>query len=36
VGIVRSGEFGCEFAELGVNTFVNDSGEILDLGLLLG
>src|SRR5207248_11781372 len=36
VGIVRGGEVGGEFADLAVDGFVNGSGQILDLGLLLG
>jgi hypothetical protein len=36
VGVVSTGEVGCEFADLGVDRLMNDSGEILDLSLFLG
>jgi hypothetical protein len=36
VGIVGGGEVGGQFADLGVDGLADRSGEILDLGLLLG
>src|SRR5262249_29221811 len=36
VGIIGGGEIGGEFADLAVDSFVDGSGEILDLGLLRG
>ncbi len=36
VGIVGGGEGGSEFADLGVNGLMDGSGEVIDLGLLLG
>jgi hypothetical protein len=36
VGIVGGGEVGGEFADLGVDRLTEGSGEIVDLGLLLG
>lgn len=36
VGIIGGGKVGGEFADLAVDGLVNGSGQILDLGLLLG
>ena len=36
VGIVGGGEVGGQFADLGVDGLADGSGEVLDLGLLLG
>ena len=36
VGIVRGGEVGSEFADLGVDGLTDGSGEVIDFSLLLG
>jgi hypothetical protein len=36
VGVIGGDEVGGEFADLGVNGLVNLSGELLDVGLLVG
>ena len=36
VGIVRGGEVGSEFADLGVDGLTDSSDEVIDLSLLLG
>jgi len=36
VGIVRGGEVGSEFADLGVDGLTDGSGEVIDFSLLFG